>query len=227
MKKASSQLTLCLSVILLLCISTAIPGYGQDEEDDEGRFIFRNNTVQLSTFYFEIAPFTYISSVADEIRGFNNLSAGFILNNRFYLSAFVILSPTITDMPYVTVTEQLKVYVSYRQVGIKLGYMHRTDRMVFWRANLAVGLGGGFRLTDSNSFVDRLFGSWEYMATAYTLEPSFGAGFNLLPWWRLYVDLGYRFMGPNDFVVSIAGDDSITLMISFGFGNFQYKQPDK
>jgi len=223
MKKASAQLTLCLSVILLLCISAAIPGYGQDEEGDEGRFIFRNKSVQLSTFYFEIAPATYISSIADKMRGFTNLSVGFILNNRFYLSGFLILSPTIKNTEYL----EEPVYVSYRQAGIKLGYMHRTDRMLFWRANLAVGLGGGYRLSDNNSLLGGLFGSWDYRASVFSLEPSLGLGFNLLPWWRLYVDLGYRIMGPNNLVVDIVDGNSITLMISFGFGNFRYKQPDK
>jgi len=223
MKKVSPQLTVCLSVILLLCISAAIPGYGQDEKGDEGRFIFRNKSVQLSTFYLEIAPSTYMSSVADKIQGFTNLSGGFILNNRFYLSGFLILSPTVSDIMY----EGEQVYLSYSQAGFKLGYMHRTDRMVFWRANLAVGLGGGYRATDDNSFLGGIFGSWTYKASVFSLEPSLGVGFNLLPWWRLYIDLGYRIMGPNDAVVDIADDNSITLMISFGFGNFRYKQPDK
>jgi hypothetical protein len=201
----------------------AIPAFGQDEGNDDGRFIFRNQRVQLSTFYFEIAPKTYLSSFENETVGFTNLSGGFILNNRFYLSAFMVLSPTITD----TVYENELVYISFRQAGFKLGYMHRTDRMVFWRANLSVGLSGGFQLTDDNGFFSWIFGSWTYRANVFTLEPSLGVGFNLLPWWRLHVDLGYRIMGPSDAVIDIADDNGITLMISFGFGNFRYKQPDK
>ena len=202
MKKPSAQLALGIFIIMLIYISAALPGYGQDETDDGGRFIFQNNTVQLSTFYLEIAPGTYLSSIDGEVQGFTNLSGGFILNNRFYLSAFLILSPTIEEKEYADET----VYTSYRQAGFKLGYMHRTDRMVFWRASLAVGLAGGFRLTDDNSFLGSIFGAWTYRASVFTLEPSVGVGFNLLPWWRLYVDLGYRIMGPNDAVVEIADD---------------------
>lgn len=207
---------------MLICISTTIPAFGQDEVDAEGKFIFRNNKVQLSTFYFELAPATYLSSISGDIQGFTNLLGGFILNNRYYISVFLTLSNMIEEIEY----ENEQLFVSYQQAGFKLGYMHRTDRMMFWRVSLAAGLAGGFRLKEDNSLLNTSFGSWVYRASVLTLESILGVGFNLLPWWRLYVDLGYRFMGPSDLVIDIADDNTITLMISFGFGNFRYKQLD-
>jgi hypothetical protein len=221
MRKALSSATLCIGIFLVAVVAAAIPGYGQDDGENEGSFIFRNKTVALSTFFVEIAPSTYISYINGGVSGWNTFSGGFILNNRFYLSAFLISSPTVSD----TVYEGSKVYISYRQAGFKLGYLHRTDRMVFWRANLAVGIGGGYRLTEDNSLLGSIFGAWTYKAKVFSLEPTLGVGLNLLPWWRLYVDLGYRFMGPSDSVVKFADEDSITLTISIGFGNFRYKQP--
>jgi hypothetical protein len=217
------KVPVCAALLFAVILAAVVPVYGQDDGGNEGRFIFRNSTVALSTFFAEIAPSTYISSVDGSATGWTNISGGFILNNRFSISLFVALSRTAKEFLY----EGEQVFLTYRQTGLKFGYLHRTDRMLFWRANLAVGLGGGYQITEDNSLLGSIFGSWTYRATVFSLEPSLGVGFNLLPWWRLYVDLGYRFMGPNDAVVPIADDDTITLMISFGFGNFKYRQPEK
>jgi hypothetical protein len=99
--------------------------------------------------------------------------------------------------------------------------------MAFWRANLAVGPGGGYASTNATSLVEGRFESYLYRVSMYSVEPSVGLGFNLLGWWwRLYVDLGYRYMGPTDDLIKV-NDDSVTVNMSFGFGRYRDKERAK
>jgi hypothetical protein len=202
----------------LLFIAAAVPVHGRNQGEADGKYIFRNDSVNLTTFYIDISPYTYVSTVDGNVQGWTNLTGGFILNNKFYLSIFLTFSPAVTKVVF----EGQEVYATFLQEGIKLGYMHRTDRMLFWRTNLAVGLGGGYTLAAANSVVGGLFDNWLYRASMYSIEPSVGLGFNMLPWWRLYVDLGYRFMGPSDENIGVS-DDSATVNISLGFGKYHGK----
>jgi hypothetical protein len=222
MKREDRFRGIIVFIFTLTILIVSRPGAGWA---DEGKYLFRNDKVNLSTFYAEIAPGTYISYVGDGVQGWANLSGGFILNNRYYLAGFLELSSTFSDFSTDAKSDADEeiIYATFRHAGFKLGYMHRTDRMVFWRTGLAVGLAGGYKLTNSNSLLGAIFGSWTYKARVFTLEPSFGVGFNMLTWWRLYVDLGYRIMGFSDSKIDISAGSGITLMVSLGFGNFRYR----
>lgn len=43
---------------------------------------------------------------------------------------------------------------------------------------------------------------------------------NLLPWWRLHIDTGYRLINVDPRVISSADADSFTFKLSFSFGKF-------
>jgi hypothetical protein len=56
-----------------------------------------------------------------------------------------------------------------------------------------------------------------------TLEPHIGGGVNLLPWWRVHLDLGYRLMSVDKDVLSATDVDSFTFKLGFAFGNFKQR----
>jgi hypothetical protein len=218
-RNIASWISIVLAATLFPFIATAAPGSWRDQKEEDVRYLLKNSKVTLTSFYIEISPSTYLSYVDDDMQGWTNLSGGFILNHNFYFSVFLTLAPTVTEVLWTSE----EVYATFRHAGLKFGYMHRTDRMVFWRANLAVGLGGGYTLSNDTSVLGGLFESWLYRAAMYSVEPSVGVGFNLLKWWRLYVDLGYRYLGPTDDVIDV-NDDSVTVNISFGFGKYRYEE---
>ena len=97
--------------------------------------------------------------------------------------------------------------------------MHNTDKIVFWRANLALGFIGGLTLTEDKTFMG-LFNNQVYKEKVVTVMPELGVGVNLLPWWRVYADLGYRFLNADTRVMSAADADGLAFNLTFGFGRF-------
>jgi hypothetical protein len=149
-RNIASYISFILTAAFFLFIA-AVPVNGHAKGEIDYRYLFKNDSVNLSTFFLEISPSTYLSMIDDEAQGWTNLLGGFILNDNFYFSIFLTLSPTVTKVVF----ENEEVYATFRHAGIKLGYMHRTDRMIFWRTNLAVGLGGGYTLTHENSILEK------------------------------------------------------------------------
>ena len=111
------------------------------------------------------------------------------------------------------------VYVNFRHSGLHFSYMHRADRMLFWRAGLQAGFLGGMSLSENKSFMG-LFNNQIYNEPVISLAPSVGLGVNLLSWWRVHADAGYRFMGVDERIMKAADSDSFFFSLSFGFGNF-------
>jgi hypothetical protein len=212
-----------------------------DAQESEGRFLFKDSKVKLSTFYAEITPSTSFSVLNDQLVNITEFSGGFILNNRFYLAFFTTSSPKINTATIPEPgTEEYQdwidagvevdkissnaefLYVKYRHSGLRFGYMHKTQKTVFWRAGIQFGFTGGISMTEDQTFLG-LFDNLVFESNIMTFEPHFGVGFNMLPWWRLYVDVGYRLMSVDTRVLDATDTDSFTLKLGFAFGNFKYK----
>ncbi len=88
-----NQIRVILSLMLLAMIS--LPSYSQDTD---GKYLFRDSKVRLSTFYVEINPSTSFSFLNGQIANISELTAGFILNNKFYFSYFMTGSPKINTV---------------------------------------------------------------------------------------------------------------------------------
>jgi len=100
--------------------------------------------------------------------------------------------------------------------------MHHTERSIFWRAGIQFGFTGGLHMTEDQTFLG-LADNKIFETNITTLEPHFGVGFNLLPWWRLHVDAGYRLMNVDKRVLEATKTDSFTFKLGFAFGNFKQK----
>jgi len=226
----------CL-IIILLTMST-LTGYGQDKESS---FLFRDSKVKLSTFYAEINPSTSFSVLNEQLVNISEISAGFILNNRFYLAFFSTGSPKINtvripepgssvyddwveagvEMDKISSNAEF-LFVKFKHSGLRFGYMHNTHKTLFWRAGLQFGFTGGLNMTEDQTFLG-LFDNLVWETNILTLEPHFGGGVNLLPWWRLNLDIGYRIMSVDKRVLEATATDSFTFKLGFAFGNFNYK----
>jgi hypothetical protein len=226
-----------ISIIILLCLSFwAFP-----QEKKDGNFLFRDSKVKLSTFYAEVLPSTSFSWLNDQTVNITELSAGFILNNKFYLALFSTGSPKINtvvipepgsdeyndwieagvEVDKISSNAEF-LYVKFKHSGLRFGYMHHTEKTIFWRAGLQFGFTGGLNMTEDQTFLG-LADNLVFKTNIITIEPQFGGGVNLLPWWRLHLDVGYRFMSVDERVLSATDTDSFTFKLGFAFGNFKHK----
>jgi hypothetical protein len=212
--------------------------YGQDKD---GKFLLRDSQFKLSTFYFEFTPSTSFSILNEQVVTVSEFSGGLILNNKFYLSFFTTGSPKINTIRIPEpgsqeyndwieagvevdkISSQAEfLYVKFKHSGLKFGYLHNTYKTLFWRAGIQLGFTGGLNMTEDQTFLG-LFDNLVFETNIFTLEPHFGGGVNLLPWWRLHLDLGYRFLSVDKRILDATDTDSFTLKLGFSFGNFRYK----
>ena len=210
-------------------------------QDTDGKYLFRDSKVKLTTFYVEINPSTSFSSLNGQMVNITELTAGFILNNKFYFSYFMTGSPKINTVAvpepfsdqwndWVDAGVELDkvsssaefLYAKFKHSGLRFGYMHNTHKTVFWRAGFLFGFTGGLNLTEDQTFLG-MFDNLVWETKIITFEPHIGGGVNLLPWWRVNLDLGYRLMSVDKNVLSSTDTDSFTFKLGFAFGNFKQK----
>ena len=225
-------------LLLMLVAMISLPSFSQETD---GKYLFRDSKVKLTTFYAEINPSTSFSFLNDQMANISELAAGFILNNKFYFSYFMTGSPKIntvaipepfSDQWYDWVEAGVELekvssdaeflYVKFKHSGLRFGYMHNTHKTVFWRAGFMFGFTGGLNMTEDQTFLG-MFDNLVWETKIITLEPHIGGGVNLLPWWRVHLDLGYRLMNVDKNVLSATDTDSFTFKLGFAFGNFKQR----
>ena len=225
-------------LLLMLVAMISLPSFSQETD---GKYLFRDSKVKLTTFYAEINPSTSFSFLNDQMANISELAAGFILNNKFYFSFFMTGSPKIntvvlpepfSDQWYDWVEAGVELekvssdaeflYVKFKHSGLRFGYMHNTHKTVFWRAGFMFGFTGGLNMTEDQTFLG-MFDNLVWETKIITLEPHIGGGVNLLPWWRVHLDLGYRLMNVDKNVLSATDTDSFTFKLGFAFGNFKQR----
>jgi hypothetical protein len=233
------NITIGLSLVLF--IGMIFPQYLHAQAEQNTSFLFRDSKYKLSTFYAEVNPGTSFSSLNNQSVSVFEVTGGFILNNSIYFGFFTAGSPKINK---VQVPEQGSekynewleagvklnslssstelLFVNFRHAGLEGGYMHKTYKPVFWKAGLQFGFSGGLNMSESQSFLG-LFDNMVFKTKIITLEPNVGLGINLLEWWRIHVDAGYRFMSVDERILDATETDSFTLKLGFVFGNFRYK----
>lgn len=225
------KLFICLFTLFTLVYSS------QAQDTSDNKFLFNSEKLQLNTFYLELSPVS-VSTLNNQSVSVSALSAGFILNRKFTLSFFMGFSPKVNLIPvpeYLSETyiewldagvelDKLSadtefLYVDYKHSGLKFGYLHNTEKTVFWRASLALGFIGGLTLSENKTFMG-IANNQVYKEKVFTVEPELGLGVNLLPWWRIFTDVGYRFLNADTRIMSTADANSYTFSLTFGFGRF-------
>jgi len=225
-------------LLLMLVVMISLPSFSQDTD---GKYLFRDSKVKLTTFYAEINPSTSFSFLNGQMANITELAAGFILNNKFYFSYFMTGSPKMNTVAipepfsdkwydWVEAGVELEkvssdaefLYVKFKHSGLRFGYMHNTHKTVFWRAGLLFGFTGGLNMTEDQTFLG-MFDNLVWETKIITLEPHIGGGVNLLQWWRVHLDLGYRLMSVDKHVLSATDTDSFTFKLGFAFGKFNQR----
>ena len=84
------------------------------------------------------------------------------------------------------------------------------------------GFSGGFSLTEDQTFLG-MFDNKVWESKIITFEPHIGGGVNLLPWWRVNLDIGYRLMKLDEKILPATDTDALTFKLGFAFGNFKQK----
>jgi hypothetical protein len=228
-----------LNVIRFMVLGLMLGGAAVFAQDiPEKKFAFDSKKVKLSNFFIEVAPGTNFAELNNQIASISVLSAGFILNEKFSVSFFMANSPKVNllavpaqgseeytewveagvELDNLSSTTEF-VYVNFRHSGLRFSYLHRTDRMLFWRVGLSAGFLGGLTLSENKSFLG-LFNNSIYNESVISITPEAGLGVNLLSWWRVYADLGYRFVAVDERIMNAADTDSFFFSLSFGFGKF-------
>ena len=223
-------------LLLMLVAIISLPSFSQDTD---GKYLLRDSKVKLSTFYVELNPSTSFSFLNGQMANISELAAGLILNNKFYFSYFMTGSPKINTVAlpepfsddwnnWVDAGVELEkvssnaefLYVKFKHSGLRFGYMHNTHKTLFWRAGFMFGFTGGLNMTEDQTFLG-MFDNLVWETKIITMEPHIGGGVNLLPWWRVHLDLGYRLMNVDKNVLSATDTDSFTFKLGFSFGNFK------
>ena len=195
--------------------------------------------VELSTFYGEIAPSTAFATLNNSIGKVLMSEFGIHLNRKFTIGFYmarsnktsVINVPAANDPKYqewIDAGVQLdqlptgatQAFAYFSHSGLNLAYMHKTERVVFWRAGLRVG-SGKLELTAETKQLFDFFNTSIYEKKVTNINPEVGIGINLRSWWRLHLDAGYHFVFVNtEEVIDSGMFDGATFKFGFAFGNF-------
>ena len=231
--KRNLQNIIIMVIILMLGVTCA---YGQ--EYIEKKTAFNSEKVKLSNFFLELAPRTNFAKLNDQMANISMFLGGFILNEKFAIAFFTATSPKINllavppggsdeyagwmeagvELSKISTSTEF-VYVNYRHSGLRFDYLHRTDRILFWRAGVSVGFLGGLTLSENQTFLG-LFNNTIYDEHELSVSPEVGIGVNLLSWWRIHADLGYRILTADQRIMSASQSDSFFFSLSFAFGKF-------
>ncbi len=226
-------------LLLLVFALSGLIIYGQT---DKSPFLLEREATKATTFFAEVYPYSSWSSLNKQSVSVFEMAGGILIRNKFYVAYFTANSPSVNKVavPDQGSEEYLKwieagvelekvsaetefLLVKFHHSGLKFGYLHNADKMVYWRAGLKWGFSGGFHLTEDKTFMG-MFDNKVYKSKIMTLEPDLGLGINLLPWWRAHIDLGYRLVSVDERIIASADADSFTFSLGFSFGRFGPKK---
>ena len=195
--------------------------------------------LEFSTFYGEIAPSTAFATLNNSIGKVLMSEFGIHLNRKFSIGFYMARSnkTTVVNVPapsdpdyqeWIDAGVQLdqlptgstQAFAYFSHSGLNLAYMHKTERVVFWRAGLRVG-SGKLELTAETKQLFDFFNTSIYEKKVTNINPEVGIGINLRSWWRLHLDAGYHFVFVNtEEVIDSGMFDGATFKFGFAFGNF-------
>jgi len=127
------------------------------------------------------------------------VSGGFILNDKFSIAFFSANSPKVNLLAIPP--RSSGEYSDWVEAGLSAGFL--------------VGL----TQSENQTFLGQ-FNNTIYDESVISLSPELGLGINLLSWWRIHTDFGYRFIAADKRIMSAADSDSFFASLSFAFGRF-------
>jgi hypothetical protein len=230
-------------LLSLTCFESTI--YAQESQNTNGpetKILLKDSGsggVEFSTFYGEIAPSTAFSTINKTLGKVLMSEFGIHLNRKFTLGFYMARSPNtnlinvpaqgssqypewldagieLDQLP----TGATQAFVYFSHTGINLAYMHKTERVLFWRAGFRLG-SGKLQLTAEKRQLFNFLNTSIFEKKVLNINPEVGIGVNLRSWWRLHFDFGYQFVFDSTETNIDLGDfDGSTFKLGFAFGNF-------
>ncbi len=223
-----------LIIPLLLMLNLAF-----SQDNPPNKFLFDGEKLSLSTFYVEIAPTTAWDNLESVFGQSFLIEGGIHINRKFVIGLYSASSKKSNQIPvpaegtpeYQTwIDNGLRIdqlspdaevaFLNFNHSGLNLGYLLQPEKTVFYRANLKFGV-GKLEITPQQQTFYNIFNDPIYSIKFTNINPEFGIGLNLRPWWRLFADVGYRFiLGASEEIKAPSTLQGLTLKFGFGFGAF-------
>ena len=167
----NSRIIFALFLFLGVC-NTSLAQDAISEGESRNNYLFRNDKIDLTTFYAKISPGTSVSQINGAIEQTSILEGGFILNKKIMFGFF---SESASKLNRIGVPEEGSkemqdwidagvevdrlpadadsVYVSYQQSGFHLAYLHQTNKTIFLSVGINIGISGGVKLSQNKNFL--------------------------------------------------------------------------
>lgn len=211
--------------------------FSQDQSSN--KYLFDGKKIKLNTFYVEIAPATAWDNLEGIFGQSFLLEGGIHINRKFVFGLYSAKSRKSNQFPVPAAgTPEYQewidngvnlgqlppgstvAFLNFVHSGLNLGYMIRADHTLFFRANLKFGV-GKLEITPEQKRFYHLINTPIYSIKFVNYNPEIGFGVNLRPWWRLFTDVGYRFVVDNNDTIKDASTlQGLTFKFGFALGAF-------
>lgn len=209
------------------------------QENSDNKFLFNGEKLSLSTFYVEIAPATAWDNLESVFGQSFLIEGGIHINRKFVLGIYSAKSKKSNQIPVPLAgtpeyqewidngvrLNQLPpgstvAFLNFVHSGFNFGYMYHAEKTIFYRTNLKFGV-GKLEITPEQKRFYHLFNTPIYSIKFLNINPEIGIGVNLRPWWRLFTDVGYRFILESSTEVKDPSSlQGLTFKLGFAFGAF-------
>ncbi len=231
------------SLFMIFCLLLYGEAHGQPTNDSlRTKYLFKDGGdkgLRFSTFYGEIAPSTAFATIENSLGKMFMMEFGVHLNRKFSIGFYLARSPNtnVINVPAPSdpdyqdwldagvALDQLptgatQAFAYFKHKGVNLAYMHKTERVLFWRGGLRFGQ-GVLELTANQKQLINIFYTSIFERKVYSINPEIGLGVNLRSWWRFHLDAGYQFVfSASDEVLNPARFNGIAFKFGFAFGDF-------
>jgi len=174
---------------LLLTALLLIGACAHAQEKEEGMRYLLEDGIQITGFG---GPTVSFGQVENEFAVFSGGGGAMLINHQFYIGGFGEGLATRHKRNNVSVDgDELKeVHTNFGYGGLWTGYIHQPNNLLHLRTSVKIAA-GALTLADSfETMYDEL-----YHDVVFVAIPSAGVEINILPWFRVSLDAGYRHVG--------------------------------
>jgi hypothetical protein len=190
-----------ITVMFMLTISTSL--FLSSQENKAPRFLFGEGNLFLSGFGGSL---TEITLLGDRFAIYNGGGGGLLVNQTVFIGGYGLGLSTNhyrDDMKDITGIDHPKLYFNHG--GLWVGYIHQHYKPMHPSISLKVG-GGEISLTDTY-FHAAPFDERKGVDKVFVATPQIELEMNFVPWLKMNVGAGYRFVAGVDKSYQITGHD--------------------
>ena len=175
-------------MFVLMTLTPFCMVFSQQEEPETMRYLLENG-IQVSGFGGMMVSF---GEVEDDFAVFSGGGGALLINQRYFLGGFGegLATSHKRDNLRIDGQDLSDVKTSLGYGGLWTGYIFKPNDLIHVQSSVKIAA-GELALTDSFKDVyDNLYDDLVFVAI-----PSIGVQMNILPWFRVSLDAGYRHIG--------------------------------